>query len=192
MARPKEFDPSEALSKAVGVFWDCGFEKASLDTLMSKTGIARQSLYDTFGDKRAFYLSALAHYRDANLTALRRMFTSKAPIRGCFAKLLLGMCSESKASLQRGCLLMSANLERARDDVEIARLLDENQSAIESIFHKAIVSAQERREISTDKDALGLSRFFVATIQGMRAMGRVNPDRTMLEQVAQVALSALG
>jgi hypothetical protein len=43
----------------MNVFWRFGYEHTSLDVLMREMGIARQSLYDTFGDKRALYLQAL-------------------------------------------------------------------------------------------------------------------------------------
>ena len=55
MARPKEFDPRTALSAAVQVFWRNGYEKTSLDDLMAAMQVGRQSLYDTFGDKRELY-----------------------------------------------------------------------------------------------------------------------------------------
>jgi Bacterial regulatory proteins, tetR family len=53
MPRPKAFDPNTALQLAVENFWIHGYEKTSLKTLKRETGVARESLYDTFGDKRA-------------------------------------------------------------------------------------------------------------------------------------------
>jgi TetR/AcrR family transcriptional regulator, transcriptional repressor for nem operon len=61
MARPKELDPERALAKAMSVFWRLGYENTSMDVLMREMGIAKQSLYDTFGDKRALYMEALAY-----------------------------------------------------------------------------------------------------------------------------------
>ncbi len=43
----------------MNVFWRFGYEHTSLGALMREMGIAKQSLYDTFGDKRALYLKAL-------------------------------------------------------------------------------------------------------------------------------------
>ena len=51
MARSKEFDEEHALASAMGLFWRQGYENTSLEDLMKEMGIARQSLYDTFGDK---------------------------------------------------------------------------------------------------------------------------------------------
>ena len=74
MARPKAFNEDEALAAAMEVFWRTGYERASLDVLLQAMGISKQSLYDTFGDKRALYLKALAHYREQTLTSMRSMF----------------------------------------------------------------------------------------------------------------------
>jgi TetR/AcrR family transcriptional repressor of nem operon len=56
MARAKEFEARTALAAAMKVFWRLGYENTSLETLIRETGVAKQSLYDTFGDKRALYL----------------------------------------------------------------------------------------------------------------------------------------
>ena len=74
MARPKEFDPQLALGKAMNVFWSAGYEGASLDRLLKEMGISKQSLYDTFGDKRSLYLQALAYYRRQTNDGLRQLF----------------------------------------------------------------------------------------------------------------------
>jgi TetR/AcrR family transcriptional regulator, transcriptional repressor for nem operon len=62
MPRPKSFDPETALAKAMGVFWNKGYDAASIADLTEAMGINRFSLYDTFGDKRALYLKALDYY----------------------------------------------------------------------------------------------------------------------------------
>ena len=56
MPRPKEFDRDEALQAAIGVFCEKGYAAASTDELMRAMKISRQSMYDTFGDKRQLYL----------------------------------------------------------------------------------------------------------------------------------------
>jgi TetR/AcrR family transcriptional regulator, transcriptional repressor for nem operon len=191
MARSKAFDPQAALEAAVGVFWERGYDAASLDTLMSGMGLARQSVYDTFGDKRVLYLRALASYRDAQQAQLRRLFAGR-PVREGFDKLLNGLCGESMPSLQRGCLLLSANLERAAKDEEVAALLRQNLKDIESIFAGAIKAGIQRGELAPQLQPLALARFFVSTLQGMRATARVQPDRKALRQIARTALSVLG
>jgi TetR/AcrR family transcriptional regulator, transcriptional repressor for nem operon len=62
MARPKEFGQEKALRKAIRLFSQQGFAATSTDDLMRVMEVGRQSMYDTFGDKRALFLKALELY----------------------------------------------------------------------------------------------------------------------------------
>ena len=62
MARQKEFDQEKALRKAVRLFSQQGFAATSTDELMRVMNVGRQSMYDTFGDKRALFLRDLEMY----------------------------------------------------------------------------------------------------------------------------------
>lgn len=189
MARSKEFDPERALDKAMRLFWRSGYENASLEALMREMGIARQSLYDTFGDKRNLYLKALAHYQHQSNGEMQKMLTENPSVEDGFRKLLYGLAAETREEHQRGCLLLSANLQRDAKDAVIRDFLRNNQARVQDIFVEALKRAQKQGELSTKEDLGALARFFVVTIQGMRAMARLKSDRKALEQVAQVALA---
>ncbi|WP_083240598.1 TetR/AcrR family transcriptional regulator [Methyloceanibacter methanicus] len=62
MGRPREFDIDKALDRAMGVFWQKGYEGASLQDLLQAMQIARGSLYKAFEDKHSIYLAALDRY----------------------------------------------------------------------------------------------------------------------------------
>ena len=188
MARPKEFDPERALAKAMNLFWRLGYENTSLEAIMKETGIARQSLYDTFGDKRALYLKAMAHYRDQSNAQMQKMLNETPSVKDGFARLLYGLAGETRKQHERGCLLLSANLQRDPKDVVITDLLRDNQARVEAIFVQALARAQKQAELSRNDDPAALAHFFVVTIQGMRAMARLKSDKKALEQVARVAL----
>jgi TetR/AcrR family transcriptional repressor of nem operon len=188
MARSKEFDPERALNKAMHLFWRRGYENTSVAELLRAMGIAKQSLYDTFGDKRALYLKAMAHYRDQTNGAMQQMFDQIPSIKEGFAKLLYGLAAETREQHERGCLLLSANLQREVNDAVIANFLRDNQNKVEAIFEKALLRARNQKELRMKQDPKALARFFVVTIQGMRAMARLNSDKHALEEVARVAL----
>ena len=189
MSRQKEFDPDRALAKAMNLFWRVGYENTSLEALMKEMGIARQSLYDTFGDKRALYLKAMAHYRDQTNRETQTMLNEIPSVRDGFAKLLYGMAAETREQHERGCLLLSANLQRDPKDAGVRDFLRDNQARVEAIFVHALARAQKQGELSAKDDPAALARFFVVAIQGMRAMARLKSDRKALEQVARVALA---
>ena len=189
MARRKEFDPDRALDEAMRLFWHSGYENTSLEDLMRAMGIARQSLYDTFGDKRSLYLEALAHYRDQTNREMQKMLDEIPSVKDGFRKLLYGLAGETRQQHERGCLLLSANLQRDTHDTVMRDFLRDNQTRVEAIFKKALQRAQKEGELPTQQDTAALARFFVVTIQGMRAMARLKSDGKALEQVAQVALA---
>ena len=62
VARTKEFDPEAALRAALELFWERGYEATSMADLVGHMGVARASIYATFGGKRALYLKALDRY----------------------------------------------------------------------------------------------------------------------------------
>lgn len=191
MARTKEFDPEVALTIAMEVFRRLGYEHASMEILMREMGISKQSLYDTFGDKRSIYLLALNQFRKNTNDGLRELFATGRSVKSGFAKLFELMARESKAEHERGCLLLSANLGRSVDDDAIRKFLRSNHREVEGIFRTALTKARERHELDKAKDPVALAKFFVATIQGMRALARLNHDRRELENIASVALQAL-
>jgi TetR/AcrR family transcriptional repressor of nem operon len=189
MARSKEFDEERALASAMDLFWRQGYENTSLETLMQVMGIAKQSLYDTFGDKRALYLKAMAFYRNHTNSSLRELLASAPTVKEGFSRILLGLVAESREQHARGCLLLSANMERAVDDEEIATFLMDNQSEVESIFADTLRRGKRNHELGEEQDTGALAKFFVVTLQGMRAMARLQSDRRALRQVARIALA---
>jgi TetR/AcrR family transcriptional regulator, transcriptional repressor for nem operon len=191
MARTKEFDPEAALQAAVKVFWRLGYERTSLEILMREMGISKQSLYDTFGDKRSLYFRAMRQYRKSTNDSLRGIFAGEKPVRSGFVKIFNSMIAESKAQHEQGCLLLSANLSRDLHDAEMAKFLRANQREVEKIFTDALTRAKARGEIATEKNPAALAKFFVATIQGMRALARLNHDRKELKHISRVAMASL-
>ena len=191
MARSKEFDPRLALRAAVDAFWDSGYEKTSLDALMNKMGVGRQSLYDTFGNKRELYLRALDEYRALTQADTKNLFDSGLSVRDCFRTILFGIAGESRAKLERGCMMINANLERARADKTLAALVKRNAVEVRKLFTTALRSGQRAGEISSDKDPEALATFMFSTVHGMRHLGRTSADRAALEQIATVAIGTL-
>jgi TetR/AcrR family transcriptional repressor of nem operon len=45
MARPREFEPHEALNRAMHLFWQKGYEDTSMADLVAATGVSRYGFY---------------------------------------------------------------------------------------------------------------------------------------------------
>ena len=62
MGRPKSYDRTEVLDRAMRLFWRKGYEGTHLSELVEITGLNRFSLYNEFGGKEGLYGAALEHY----------------------------------------------------------------------------------------------------------------------------------
>src|SRR5476649_476621 len=60
--RPRTFDADQALDQAMKVFWEKGYEGASLPELTEAMGMNRPSLYSVFGNKEKLFHLALQRY----------------------------------------------------------------------------------------------------------------------------------
>jgi TetR/AcrR family transcriptional repressor of nem operon len=113
MARPKEFEREEVLERALKVFADQGFEGTSTDALMHAMGISRQSLYDSFGDKRSLYLETLRYYRAKSVSDLiHNLYGGSSPLKELEAALLTYAAKPTEEA-PLGCLGVARSVNLA-------------------------------------------------------------------------------
>src|SRR5260370_32618194 len=62
MARPREFDESQALRAAMRTFWSKGYEATSISDLTDAMRVSRSTLYASFGEKDQIFDRAVALY----------------------------------------------------------------------------------------------------------------------------------
>ena len=191
MARPREFDTDEALQHATSVFWAKGFENASLDDLCEASGLNRSSLYAAFGDKRDLYLAALARYEDGSAARIAAAFERRPVRKGLKAFLDALIDSIAAGPGRRGCFIGNCAAEMAHLDRGTAARVRRSLERIETAFREGLEGARARGEIARKSDPLALARFFTAGIQGLRLVGKANPDRAALQDIARVMLRCL-
>jgi TetR/AcrR family transcriptional repressor of nem operon len=186
MARPREFDADDALERATRLFWTKGFEQTSLDELCTATGLGRSSLYAAFGDKRALYLRALARYEERSLARIAAAFDGR-PVREGLAAFLGGLVDDIVAGPgRRGCFIGNCAAELARLDATAAARVRRSLERIEAAF-KGVLA----RQLPPSADVGALARFLTAAIQGLRLVGKTNPDRATLDDIARTMLRCL-
>ncbi len=192
MGRPREFDVDAALDRALQVLWAKGYEAASLDDLCGATGLGRSSLYAAFGDKRALYLRALEQYEEAAAQRIHEALARPVPVRDAIAAFLGRMIDDIVAGPgRRGCFIGNCAAELARGDRDTAAHVRRSLGRIETAFRDALARAQARGELGAAADPRALARFLTAGIQGLRLVGKANPDRAALDDVAGVMLRCL-
>lgn len=190
MARPKSFDPEEALTKAMHAFWAKGYDATSVTDLTNAMGINKFSLYDTFGDKRSVFLKTLHHYR---ALVAQEQFRCLAPGAGLaeihtFFDQLLNAPHELR---DNGCLMMNSLVDLSGSDPEIDDLLQVHFKWGEKQFARALKQAQKDGDLSSDLDVNRKAKSLIALIQGVIALSKAKFGRPMAKAAVQDGLSQL-
>ena len=146
--RPREFDRSEALDKAVDMFWLQGYEATGVAELCEAMGIGRQSLYNAFGDKRSLFLEALHRYDDRLMSKAVAILEGPGSPMTNVETVLSGWETGPRGRERWGCLMANSIAEFGLADQvfgdQLAAMLGRLQSAFATAFRKAIEAAGTR------------------------------------------------
>ncbi|MEM6497592.1 MAG: TetR/AcrR family transcriptional regulator [Pseudomonadota bacterium] len=173
MARPREFDTDEALQDAMNVFWEKGYEGASLPDLLEGMGITRGSLYKAYTDKKNLFLQALSNYdRDVLEPAIlllrtRRGDVTPPPIQQIFASVLV----DARRGDRRGCLICNAAAGSAAEDEEIGRIVAAMLKRLKNAFVFALKEESGESTIR-DADVARRAQVLTTTYVGLRVLLR--------------------
>jgi AcrR family transcriptional regulator len=191
MARPKEFDRDEALQKAIGVFCEKGYAAASTDELMRAMKISRQSMYDTFGDKRHLYLEAFRRYVAESINE-QICYLEKSPsaLAG-IEKMLLAFARRTEPNGIVGCMGVNAICEFGRSDPEVTSLGDTESIRLTAALERTLRRAKSRKEISKKMKESAGAQFLRATLSGMKVAAKAGADTQALKSIAHFALRSL-
>ncbi|MXV14276.1 TetR/AcrR family transcriptional regulator [Hufsiella ginkgonis] len=193
MARTKDFDEREVLSKAVCLFWHKGYNGTSMQELVDHLAISRSSLYDTYGDKHTLYLKALEFYQASSVGQMCDTVTNAASAKAAIQQLLRLVTRDLLNDEQnKGCFMVNAEVEVAAHDPEVKDIIRKNEQQIEDSFHKAIQLGQENGEIANKQDARALARFFLNTVKGIRVSAKSTTDKGLFKDIIETAMSVLG
>jgi TetR/AcrR family transcriptional repressor of nem operon len=189
--RPKAFDERQALEQAMQLFWAQGYEGTGMSELLERMGISRQSLYDTFGNKRQLFIRAIGHYRDTQLSqALELLQQDGAQVENVksVVRFFERLASDDRCC---GCLVANALVEVAPHDEEIADLLRETLELLRASIQRSLKQAQDAGELAPTKSPLQLSRAITNALLGLAVTGKLRLGRQTLRDVYAGTLSML-
>jgi TetR/AcrR family transcriptional repressor of nem operon len=191
MVRIKQFDKHAALDEAMQLFWERGYHATSIQDLVDRLGVNRQSLYDTFGGKDQLFLSALERYREIQSTPMRRLLEREGPAFEVLREFLHGFADNLLSGDFKGCFMANTITELASHDPVVAQTCAANARQIEGALSGLLVRAQQAGEIPADSSPLQLGRFLMNTMNGLAVTAKATRDRKVLNDIVEVALVAI-
>lgn len=192
MARPKEFDQDKALHKAIHLFSQQGFAATSTDELMRVMDVGRQSMYDTFGDKRALFLNALKTYVTESVDTIHNALEEPGPALTAVRNALAGFAERRDLSSTEGCMGMNAVCEFGQRDTEVNHVVREAARRQHEALMAVLNRAKSQGELDGNVDLGSLADFFESTLAGIRMAAKAGKSRQALRNIAAVAGQVYG
>ena len=187
MARPKEFDQDQALRKAVRLFCQQGFAATSTDELMRVMGVGRQSMYDTFGDKRALFLKALEMYVTESVHSINVELEKPGSALSALQSALASFAERNDLSSAEGCMGLNAISEFGQRDADVTRITRKAAQMQRQTLIRVLTRAKNQGELSPDADLDSMADFFESTLAGIRMAAKAGKSRHALKNIAAFA-----
>lgn len=186
--RPRGFNHDEALNRAMHIFWQKGFEGASLNDLTSAMGIQPASLYKAFGNKQALFEQALARYLAGPVAFVHAALSE--PTARDVAERLLRQTAEflTERRLGRGCMTIQAALAGGVEAEPVRKKLIALRVKEQDALRRRFERAKSKGDLPKDANAADLARFITSLCQGMTVQAISGASREELLRLSDMAL----
>lgn len=189
--RPRTFDRTAALHRAMEVFWQHGYDGASMSDLTSAMGINSPSLYAAFGSKEQLFREAVAYYDETEgavaAAALRDLPTARDAIAAVLRHQVTAFTDPNRP---RGCMIVLAATTSTDRTRGVHDHLAEWRTATEGDIRDRIARGIADGDVPAGADPGAIAAFYNAVNQGMAIQARDGADRAKLSAVAEAAIAA--
>jgi AcrR family transcriptional regulator len=188
MGRPREFNEDQVLQRAMILFWEKGYEGASLADLLATMRLTRSSFYKAFESKECLFRIISARYDRQHLQFEREALAEATP-RQIVERLLYGAADlQTGDKTPTGCLLVNGALSCSSESdavrLDLAECRDELRQALRDRFNKTKSKGPLPAGVTSDEAA----RYVVSVINGMAVLAKGGATRKELYGVAKTVL----
>ncbi len=191
MSRPREYDREEVLEKTTDLFWEKGFEATSMNEVVARTGLNKHSLYSEFGDKEKLFIDCIDYYSSNSSRFVRDILARKPLGLSNIEAFFENRVSYAASDDCKGCLIFNSVTEKETLSKEINLRIKSRVSKIKALFYNCLKAAQERKEISVDKDCKALADYLTCFTCGLVNFGKNETNKKELRKMVDVALSTV-
>jgi TetR/AcrR family transcriptional repressor of nem operon len=191
MSREKQFSEAAVLEDVADLFTSHGYQGTSLAMLLDATGLGKQSLYNSFGDKRALYLKSVecsaARYKAVE--ARMQAAPSGRAALVLFFDHVIGKC-DSADPADKSCIVAAGLLEGVEDPL-IVQTLRAKWAGSHEMLRAAVERGQKDGSIRNRAPSAALADLLLAVTAGLRVNARAEFGKARLQQAVDLALAVL-
>lgn len=192
MARTREFDSDEALTKAMGVFWKKGYFDTSIDDLVDATGVSRYGLYGEFKNKHGLFMEALELYQNTVVGSLFSVVEQPEASLPQVREFLTRILKAASHPMGRfGCLMCNTASEVAPLDPVIEDKVRTFHKRFSAGFRQALKNAVSKSELHSDFDTKAGADFLVGILHASSSLNRSGAAQKVIENMIATALKTL-
>ncbi len=173
------------------VFWQRGYEAASIAELTAAMGITAPSLYTAFGDKERLFLEAIERYATGPGGGYPRALEEEPTSYGAIKRLLDEAAEElTRPCHPKGCMVVMAATNCSEASAHIQAALAKRRAAGDSGIRCRIEQGVRDGELPPDTDAAALANFYSTVYRGMSMQATDGASRETLMTTAAAAMRA--
>jgi AcrR family transcriptional regulator len=190
MGRPRNFEVETALENAMLVFWEKGYDGASLTELTEAMNMSRPSMYAIFGNKEELFNKALDRYANGPATFWREAM-NEPTARKVVERLMYNVAdSVTEPGKPTGCLTVQAALACSKASESIHRELNIQRAKTTAVLQKRLERAQADGDFPYSVDPSSFAQYVTTVTQGISVKGAEGVSREQLYEIVKIALLA--
>lgn len=187
--RPRKFNRDEALDTALKLFWQHGYEGASIALIAQEIGVNVPSLYAAFGNKEALFLHAVERYGQLNGCVYHDAL-AKPTAREVARAILEGVVElVTRPHCPNGCLMVLGALVTSPESEKIRTMMAAMRATAEGWMAERFRKAQAEGDLPAHADPEALACYLMTLNSGfaVQAKGGVGKERLLC--VAEMAVA---
>lgn len=186
--RPRVFDVDEALDKAMLIFWNRGYEGASIAELTETLGINKPSLYAAFGNKEELFKKALSRYAAGPVSFVRDVINE--PTARKVAESFLFKAAEylTDSSHPKGCMIVQGALSSGESAKLVKNTLIQYRNSYENLLAERFEKAKVDGDLPSDANSKELAKYLATLHQGMSVQATSGVTKDELIKTANLAI----
>lgn len=190
--RPRSFDRDKALYRALHVFWQRGYEPASISELCQAMEINPPSLYSAFGNKAKLFLEAVNFYEKAYWeTPSKKLMADPDIYRGIEVFFREAAHILLSPNAPCGCMVVLAAINVSEDAEEISGAIKELRMATKNMFAELFQRGIDDGQLPQNMDVTALAGAFNTMLEGLSIQARDGLSQAELERISSHAVRLL-